>query len=232
MRHGLTLALFPRAIHGSDQGGPRGLMRIGLPLRADDKQPGLLNFIAVEPVTRDGRRGFSELEKSPADGQPGIRFWCERQVLGKDSLRGGDILRLTIKMERFANGAHPQIVAVLSADRPHEVRFEVYAEPDSAPVRECILTATMGNYQRLRRLHLKNRVVTTECGAAGRPGDGFTAPGRFGLSELTREISKSVAVAGSSPARGSVTTEQPLPGSAASPRTWRLPTPHQRESRG
>ena len=59
VRNGLTLALHPKAIYGNDSGGPRGLIRLGLPLRTGDAHPFLLNFIAVEPITLDGRRGFS-----------------------------------------------------------------------------------------------------------------------------------------------------------------------------
>lgn len=187
VRHGLTLALYPRAIYGDGDGGPRGLIRIGLPLRATNTHPGLLNFIAVEPVTRDGRRGFSELEPSPADGRPGIRFWCDHVTAGKDSLRGGQVLRITIKMDKFVNGAHPMLVAVLSEDRPGEARFEVYAEPDSVPLQQCILTATMGNYQRLRRLHLKDRAVLTDEALPQDPGDGFTPHATFPLPELERD---------------------------------------------
>ncbi|MBV9866587.1 MAG: hypothetical protein JO316_14630 [Abitibacteriaceae bacterium] len=187
VRNGLTLALYPRAISGDDVGGPRGLIRIGLPLRAGDALPRLLNFIAVEPVTKDGRRGYSELEKSPGDGAPGIQFWIDHVVQGKATLTGPDILRLTIRMEKFANGAHPYLVAVLDAGKPHEVRFEVYAEPDSAPMQQCILTATMGNYQRLRRLHLKQRIVTTDEVLPEDPGENFTRHAVFPLNELERD---------------------------------------------
>ncbi len=184
VRGGLTLSLHPKEIRAKDDGkGPRGLIRLGLPLRANESFAGLLNFVAVEPVTCDGRRGFSELETSPSDGKQGLRFWFDAPR------RGQGILRLTMRMEKFVNGAHPFVVAELRTARPHEVRFEVYAEPDSAPMQRCILTATMGNYQRLRRLHLKNRIVTTEQALPEDPGDGFTPHAIFPLKDLVRDRS-------------------------------------------
>lgn len=183
MRGGLTLALHPKAIHGNSAGGPRGLIRLGLPLRSNAGVAGLLNFVAVEPVTHDGRRGYSELETSPGDGKPGLRFWFDPPHQKQS------ILRLTIRMEKFANGAYPFVVAEMRPARPHEVRFEVYAEADSAPMKQCILTATMGNYQRLRRLHLKDRIVTTTEALPQDPGDGFTRHAIFPLKDLTRSRS-------------------------------------------
>ncbi len=181
VRGGLTVALHPKAIHGEDEGGPRGLIRLGLPLRSNESFARLLNFIAIEPVTRDGRRGFSELETSPTDGKQGLRFWFDVPR------RGESILRLTIRTEKFANGAHPFVIAELRTARPDEVRFEVYAEPDSAPMKQCILTATMGNYQRLRRLRLKNRIVTTAQALPQDPGSGFTRHAIFPLKDLMRD---------------------------------------------
>ena len=40
------------------------------------------------------------------------------------------------------------------ADRPHEVGLAAFTREDSAPLDHCVLTATMGNYARLRQLHL------------------------------------------------------------------------------
>ena len=183
VRGGLTLALHPRAVDTNEngQGGPRGLVRLGLPLRSGERFARLLNFVAVEPVTKDGRRGYSELETSPADGKPGLRFWFDPPGRPEKS-----VLRLTIRMDKFANGAHPFVIAELHADRSHEVRFRVFAEPDSAPMKQCILSATMGNYQRLRRLHLKDRVVTTAQALPEDPGDGFTRHAIFPLKDLRR----------------------------------------------
>lgn len=188
VRNGITFALQPDSLRRGF-GAPRGLFRVGRPLRPGATEPELLNFIAVEPVTMDGRRGFSELENSPSDGKQGIIYRCERVVETKDTLR------LTIRGERFANGAHPWFVVELNAKRPDEVRFDVFSEPGSAPMKMCILTATMGNYQRLRVLQLKDRKVTTAEALPDDPGDGFTRHAVFALKELKRDKSGAIVLA-------------------------------------
>ena len=62
-------------------------------------------------------------------------------------------------VERLANGAKPVIEAHFHTDCPHEVALRCLAAPGSAPMERCILTATMGNYGRLRRLILQDRIV-------------------------------------------------------------------------
>ncbi len=183
---GLTLSLHPWPIddaQGSPSlGGPRGLIRIGQALRGGDAFARLLNFVAIEPVTHDGRRGFSELEASPGDGRPGLRFWCDATELR------GQSLRLRIRTERFANGAHPYLIAQLSSRRPGEVRFEVYAHDDSAPIKMCVLSATMGNLQRLRTLRLKDRTVHVRDVLPDEYDDwGFTPHASFPLSDFIRD---------------------------------------------
>ena len=44
---------------------------------------------------------------------------------------------------------------ILRSDRPHEVGFRVGAAEGSARMDSCVLSATMGNYGRLRRLWLR-----------------------------------------------------------------------------
>ncbi|HEY3269123.1 MAG TPA: hypothetical protein VGM37_19605 [Armatimonadota bacterium] len=178
VRNGLTLALHDAKVSGEPGGVPRGLIRIVYRLAPGPGGLRSLNFIAVEPCVVGDRRDFSELQRSPSDGKPGIKFWFGPVKRAKDTLRQ------TIRMEKFANGAHPYLIAELRADRPLEVRFEVYAEPDSAPMSMCILTATMGNFQRLRRLHLKDRVATVRDALPQDPGADFTAHAVFPLSEL------------------------------------------------
>jgi hypothetical protein len=181
MKDGLTIALHPQAIDQKGAGGPRGLIRVGLPLRPEETTPGLLNFIAIEPVTRDGKRGFSELEKSPSDGKQGLIFRADAPDI---SAKG---IRFTIRTEKFQNGAHPYVIAELTADHPNEVKFQVFAEADSAPMKQCILTATMGNMQRLRRLHLADRIATPSELFKKDPGPNFTPHAMFELSELKRD---------------------------------------------
>jgi hypothetical protein len=173
--------------------GTRGLIRLFYPIEGDGKPARLVNFIAVEPVVQGRGKGFSELEPSPHDGQPGMRLWAGGQPLQTDrseerhgvhpeerhgvrSLRqlpldpgtvqeitpGVEALSVTIRVEPFRNGAHPYLVATFHSDRPDEVSLRCYHEEDSAPMDYCILTATMGNFARLRRVWLKDRVVTSQ----------------------------------------------------------------------
>jgi hypothetical protein len=187
VRNGLTIALQPDDLR--PDGSPRGLIRIGLPLRPESREPRLLNFVAVEPVTMDGRRGLSELEISPSEHKHGLAMWYDKPVETKD------YLRLTIRMDRFVNGAHPYVVAELDVHRPNEVRFEVYAEPDSAPMRQCILTSTMGNYERLRMLHLKDRTVSASELIPDALGDAFSRHVTFPLSEMKRDADGAIVEA-------------------------------------
>jgi hypothetical protein len=187
VRNGLTIALQPDPL--KPDGSPRGLIRIGVPLRPEARAPDLLNYVAVEPVTMDGRRGLSELEISPSEHKHGLRFWFDKPV------ETTDYLRLTIRMDRFTNGAHPYVVAELDVHRPNEVRFEVYAEPDSAPMRQCILTSTMGNYERLRILRLKDRTVTA-AGLFPEPlGDAFSRHITFPLGDMRRDADGAIVEA-------------------------------------
>ncbi|HOC31509.1 MAG TPA: hypothetical protein PKK84_04645 [Armatimonadota bacterium] len=178
VRGGLTLALHDAKV--PDDGAPRGLLRIILPLEPGEAGAKSLNFIAVEPCVQEGIRALSELQPSPSDGQRGVKFWFG------DVSRTRTRLRQTIRMEKFENGAHPYLIAELRADKPMEVRFEVYAEPDSAPMKACILTATMGNYQRLRVLKLKDRTATVEDLLPNDPGDHFSPHAVVPLSQLLR----------------------------------------------
>src|SRR5262249_12846187 len=48
---------------------------------------------------------------------------------------------------------------VLRSDRPHEVEFRLHAAKSSERMQTCVLSATMGNYARLRHLWLADAVV-------------------------------------------------------------------------
>ncbi|MBN2505498.1 MAG: hypothetical protein JXQ71_02270 [Verrucomicrobia bacterium] len=60
-----------------------------------------------------------------------------------------------VKVERFENGAHVVLTLTQRSEAPDEVELAVSAEPDSAPMDCCILTATLGNKARARLLWLK-----------------------------------------------------------------------------
>ena len=47
---GIQVGIWPASIEDNGEGGPRGLLRIGYPIKADGKALGLVNYIAIEPV--------------------------------------------------------------------------------------------------------------------------------------------------------------------------------------
>ncbi len=156
--------------------GLRGLIRIG----TMDKATGtakLLNFIAIEPATqgkkpRGDRMGFSELEKSRLDkGRFGARLWVANSstaeepnggTISKEHRDGHDVetLSVRIEIERFTqNGAHVYLILMMDSDHPNELRLSAFPYEDSKPLDEVVFTATMGAYERLRLLWLKDEVV-------------------------------------------------------------------------
>lgn len=190
--------------------GPRGLIRVGI-AKGPSGGPELINFIAVEPVvagasSRLSRMGFSELEQG-ADGQGGKRLTVGGEIGGElievasgaDPLvQFGGALRLPhpprieqlsvrLDVEPFkANGAHVYVIARMISTRPEEIQFSVHHRADSAPVEELTLTATMGNYERLRHLWLRDRTVDSREYCAGYEGNGFVDRDNFPLAEMLR----------------------------------------------
>ena len=169
-RGGLQFAIYPAGFRG-DKGGPRGLIRLGYPVLENEKYD-LVNYIAVEPVV-DGLKGYSELESSHLDNAQGKRFWTgdsTGQTNGTPSLHPGKLwkpepgverLDVTLRLEKFDNGAHLYLVVSQRSDRPDEIQLAVFPEKNSAAVDYCILTATMGNYARARQLWLKDQVISS-----------------------------------------------------------------------
>jgi len=192
-RDGIQVGLWPADIEGRDQGGPRGLFRIGYPIKDDGRTPGLVNFVAVEPIVQ-GHRGFSELEPSGQDDKPGKWFWSGPATQPKEGLDPGVLeekdaverLSVTIHIEPFRNGARPIVDLTFRSDRPGEVAFTLHAAPESAPMETCVLTATMGNYMRLRRLHLRDHMVQPKDLWPDYTGVGFTADAYFASHLLPR----------------------------------------------
>lgn len=178
--------------------GPRGLLRVFAPYLGSAR---LLNFVAVEPVAAGATdRGYSELEHSALDNRPGKRFWASQDpsngsprptdepVPGVVTHEGG-VERLTVHVhsERFDNGAEVVVRVQFRADRPREVSLAALRRPGSAELTACVLSATMGNYARLRRLHLADGVVTPAELWPGFTGTEFTPHARFGLDRLHRD---------------------------------------------
>lgn len=165
VKDGISVGLWPT-------GGPRGLLRIYAPYLGQ-RRLRTLNFIAVEPVA-GGKRGYSELEHSDLDDADGKAMWTGDEMADAPEPRApwqpaagkrfrigqANALTFYVFVEAFKNGAHPVVQVTLRDDRPYEVSLKVFAAKDSAPMKSCVLTATMGNYQRLRKLWLKDEIQT------------------------------------------------------------------------
>jgi len=190
---GLQLGLHPLS-------GPRGLLRLYAPY-LDHPRDRLLNFIAVEPIPAGStERGYSELERSGLDDVPGLRMWStdDPGALSprdpRDPVRGTvatvdgiETLTVDVAVEPFANAADVWVRAVFRADRPHEVSVAAYRRPTSAALEACVLTATMGNWARLRTL----RLAGGDAHAAGLWPNytdvHFAEHARFGVDRLVHD---------------------------------------------
>lgn len=167
IRGGLQFAIDPA---GFRPRSPRGLIRLGYPVLPSGEYD-LINFIAIEPVV-NGKKGFSELEQSQIDQRQGKVFWAvapgETPNEGAPHIgnltqveQGLEELRVPLRIEPFENGARVRLEIVQRSDAPDEVTLTVFAEPESAPMEFCILTATMGNMARTRLLWLKDEVINS-----------------------------------------------------------------------
>ncbi len=197
-KDGIRVALWP-AVRG-----PRGLFRICAPYVFPDQNRTLVNFIAVEPIVGDWR-GLSELEHSKLDDMQGKRMWFTDEVsdspkpalpwqtprgkLGKIKVDGKDVETLSIvaNVEAFDNGAKPIVQITFRADRPNEISFKSFAAKDSAEMKYCVLTATMGNFCRTRLLWLKDEVLDSTRIWPDYKGDGFVGTGDIPLHRLMKD---------------------------------------------
>jgi hypothetical protein len=186
--------------------GPRGLIRVGV-ISPTTGKPELLNYIAIEPVifgpgSRMSRMAFSELEPSRLDpGQHGKRLWVDLSSYDKNNLPGGTVqtfpgnrdnpaierLSVQIDVERFSvNGTHVHVIASVDSDHPDELRLSVFADNDSPAIEELALTATMGNFERLRRLWLHRCVVDSRELMGDYTGSAFDDPPNYPLRDMLR----------------------------------------------
>lgn len=168
--------------------GPRGLIRVGIYNPKTGKSE-LINFIGVEPVvagcgSRESRRGISEEEMSIVDpGVKGKRMWVQgspgadqkKVIAGELTTNVNQIttLNVRINVEPFTNGCHVYVVASITSDHPDEIRFSVHNESDSSAIDELSLTGTMGNFERLRQLWLRGRVIDSRILYSGMPAKPF-----------------------------------------------------------
>jgi hypothetical protein len=161
IRGGIAVGLWPTK-------GPRGLIRMYTPYLGQ-AFPRMVNFIAVEPVV-GGKRGQSELEVGLQSGRRGLEFTSNTPeeaaqgtfgtvIATTKPVAGIEMLSFYVATEPFRNGARPVLQVLFRSDRPHEVGFRIYSSQGGAQMDSCVLTATMGNYGRLRRLWLKGEVV-------------------------------------------------------------------------
>ena len=220
-RGGLQFAIYPGGFTSGD-GGPRGLIRIGYPTLTNGGYD-LINFIAVEPVV-GAARGYSELEKSHFDDRQGKVFWTGEipSTNGENVVQspgvisspqpGVEELSVTLQVEKFDNGAHVRLMLSQRSDAPDELRLKVLAEPDSAPIKSCILTATMGNKARVRQLWLKNGTLSSSKIFGDYTGTGFAPSAFFPLARLPHNSAGDVLVA--------ISNDETNPAAALEPRNF------------
>lgn len=177
--------------------GPRGLIRIYTPYLGH-KDGKMINFLALEPVVEgEQHRGFSELEMSALDGVRGKRFWSaensesavpgaeDQPVQGKIERQGDrETLTLYVFSEPFENGAHVYVRLRFYSDKPYEVEVSTYKAENSAALEHFIVTATMGNFARLRELYLDSRRVLSRNLWPDYQGDAFTTHRHFSVNEF------------------------------------------------
>lgn len=174
IRNGIVFGFWPNPIEPSregNDGGPRGLIRVGYEYMGAVYH---INYIAVEPLVK-GKMEFSEISPSKVDGKWGKFMWAtDSEKIGAfypSAISRGAIthpdpqhpeieeLSLYIHMEQFLNGAFPYFKVTIRSDRPEEIGFQTFNHQSSSEMERCALSATMGNYARIRELHLKNKIV-------------------------------------------------------------------------
>lgn len=192
---GLRIGLWPMP-------GPRGLLRVYTPYLGH-RAARMINYIAVEPILKGALwRSYSELEESLLDGVQGLRFWSADSAEDasvrdpREPSRGtvsqeGEIETLTVYIfvEPFRSGARVFLRIDFRSDRPYEVGIATFAQNGSASMAACIVTATMGNFARLRTLHLVDGTRSSLDMWPEFSGDDFTNRICFPLSDLIRNPS-------------------------------------------
>lgn len=162
-RDGLQIRVLPDKI--------RGLISVHAPY-IGQRSDRVTNFFAVEPTPKGAiERGYSELEWSKLDKKRGKRIWSANnnkafeptdEFVGASGViqkqDGIETLSVYFFFESFDNGAKVYLKATFYANNPYEVEVETFKRDDSVELDNCIVTATMGNYARLRKLYLKERI--------------------------------------------------------------------------
>src|SRR5262249_33769906 len=130
-----------------------------------------------------------EIEQSSSDQERGKVIRLDGEPRMEQSADHVATMRLRFRVERLDNGAEPVVEALFRQDRPHEVAFTVFAADGSVKMDSCILTATMGNYARLRRLALKDETVEAQklwpsFDGKGKQFEGFALHRQWGLERM------------------------------------------------
>ncbi len=180
--------------------GPRGLLRIYTPYLGH-KEAEVMNFIAFEPIVKgDDHRGLSELEMSTLDKKRGKRFWSANNPLSStparedvpatgiiEKIAGSETLTVYVFSEAFDNGAIVYARLRFYEHQPYEVEITTYTAPGSEALDHFIVTATMGNYARLRNLYLQSGTAFSGTLWPDYNQDGFTAHAHFPVSSFIRD---------------------------------------------
>ncbi|MCA1736178.1 MAG: hypothetical protein LC739_08705 [Actinobacteria bacterium] len=135
------------------------------------RYPRVVNFISFEPtVAGNKERSQSELATSiHTPGVEGLDFFSSNELNSLPSddstpagVRSpdGKTLSVFIRTERFPDGAEPIVRLRFDRDQPYEVEMATFASPASARIVSSVLSATMGNFGLLKRLHLTNGETT------------------------------------------------------------------------
>lgn len=202
IQNGIVFGLWPAAIEAGKEtmgGGPRGLIRLGYEYKGKVYH---INYLAIEPVV-NGKMEFSEISPSQIDQKWGKLMWAgdhnepddyypAAKTTGRISHpdpKQPDIEELSVYvfMERFLNGAHPYLKLSVRSDRPEELCIEIFHEKNSAVMERCAVTATMGNYSRLRMLYLKNRTEDSRSLYKDFKGIDFIEKAEYPAEKLLRD---------------------------------------------
>lgn len=181
-------------------GLPRGLLDIYAPYLGDGDRS-VINYIAMEPiVAATQNRGLSELERSSIDGGHGKVFIssdvpqrpAQRDILhparGTVAVEDGkQTLTVWIYCERFDNGAEVYVRLRFIEGNPYQFELQAFASADSAPLDKFVLTATMGNKIRLRKLYTAGEVKVSTDLWPDYKDKWFTAYDRTPLKDMIRD---------------------------------------------
>lgn len=210
IKNGIVIALWPYGLENtisSFGGGPRGLLRIGYEYKG---RVNMINFLAIEPVVAR-KMEFSEISSSKIDNKWGKLMWAAdseknnsfapyaitRGVIDHPEPAQPSVERLSlfVFIEKFANGAHPYLKLSLRSDRPEELGIEIFQHDGSAKMDRCAISATMGNYARLRDIHLKEKIIHSKQIYAGYDDIHFVEKEGYPYTEFSKDKNGDLLVA-------------------------------------